>query len=136
MKRFIFLAVAVIFMGAGCNATQTAVTQPAPQVSAPSPSDTTQKSPAANTISATVAVSIQNFSFSPTSINAKKGDKIVFTNNDSVQHTVTADGGAFSSPSLANGQSFTLDTSSLAAGSYGFHCSIHPSMQGTITVQQ
>jgi plastocyanin len=46
---------------------------------------------------------------------------------------VIADNGEFSSSLLAKGAtfSFTFDT----AGTYGYHCSIHPSMTGTVVVQ-
>ena len=83
----------------------------------------------------TVPISIKNYTYSQTSIRVNKGDKIVFTNNDAAPHTVTADAGAFASASLSNGQSYTLDTSPLAAGSYAFHCAVHPMMTGTVIVQ-
>ncbi len=85
--------------------------------------------------SATIRASIQGFAFTPATITAKKGDQIVFTNNDGVSHTVTADDGTFASGQLGQGQSFTLDTSTVASGSYAFHCSNHPSMTGTVVVE-
>ncbi len=86
-------------------------------------------------VSATIHASIQNFAFSQKIIKVKKGDKIIFTNKDNADHTVTADGGAFSSASLSKNQTFTLDTSTLAAGSYGYHCTPHPYMTGMIVVE-
>lgn len=82
-----------------------------------------------------VSASIQNFAYAPATITVKKGDKITFTNKDSVAHTVTADGGAFSSALLNQNQQFTLDTSNLAVGTYGYYCEPHPNMKGTIIVQ-
>mgnify|MGYP001618703815 CR=1 FL=1 len=82
-----------------------------------------------------VAATIQSFAFSPKIITVKKGSKIAFTNMDSVGHTVTADDGAFTSATLAEGTVFMLDTETLAAGSYGFHCAPHPFMTGTLVVE-
>ncbi len=79
-----------------------------------------------------VAVAIKNFAFGSGSIQAKVGDTITFTNGDSAPHTATLDDGSCStgtiSPSSSDGLTFT------AAGTYPFHCKIHPSMHATITV--
>jgi len=79
-------------------------------------------------------VSIQNFSFSSSSLTVKKGDTVVWTNKDSVPHTVTGDNGGPSSGTLSLNQtySFTFKT----AGSFPYHCSIHPSMTATVTVKE
>lgn len=80
-------------------------------------------------------VSIAGFAFSPATVTVKQGDVVVFTNNDSVQHTVTSDTGAFTGGSVAPGNELTVATANLAKGTYAFHCAIHPSMHGTIIVQ-
>lgn len=70
--------------------------------------------------------------FAESNLTVSVGTKVKWTNNDSVPHTVTSDSGAFASDNLAKGQSFefTFDKE----GTYSYHCSIHPSMKGTITV--
>lgn len=78
-----------------------------------------------------VAVAIKNFAFSPSKLTVKVGDKVTFTNNDSTTHTVTGDG--FSSGDIAPGASWTNTFSK--AGTFAYHCSIHPTMTGSITVQ-
>lgn len=83
----------------------------------------------------TYDVAIQNFAFSQKTLTVKKGDKITFTQKDSVAHNVTADGGAFKSPLLQLNQSWTLDTSTLATGTYAYHCGPHPGMTATLVVQ-
>ena len=80
-------------------------------------------------------VAIQNFAFAQTTLTVKKGDKVMFTNKDTVAHTATADGGAWDSGLLSTGQSFTLDASKLAPGTYAYHCTPHPNMKATIIVQ-
>src|SRR5689334_5253047 len=78
----------------------------------------------------THAISIQNFAFSTKTLTVKKGDKIVFTNKDSVVHTATADNGSFDSGFLSTNESATIDTSTLAPGTYTYHCIPHPDMKG------
>ena len=92
--------------------------------------DTGGSSPA--TTGATISVSIQNFSFEPATIQARAGDTIVFTNNDSVVHTVTQNpaGSGFSSGTIEPGATYTLTIDD--PGTYAFFCEFHPSMTGTI----
>lgn len=81
----------------------------------------------------TYNVDIRNYSFGPQKLTVKQGDKVIFTNYDSVQHTVTFQ--ARTPIQLASGASYTLETSSFSPGPYNYYCSIHPSMTGTLTVQ-
>ncbi len=50
-----------------------------------------------------------------------------------MNHTVVADNGEFKSGDLGQGATFTFKFDK--AGTYPFHCSIHPSMKGTVVVQ-
>jgi plastocyanin len=47
-------------------------------------------------------------------------------------HNITADDGAFASGNFPPGATF--DATYGAAGDFGYHCSIHPTMKGTVTV--
>jgi plastocyanin len=78
------------------------------------------------------AVRIADFAFTPDSRSAKVGDSVKWTNEDGATHTVTADDGAFDSGNLAAGKafSFTFDK----AGTFAYHCNVHQSMKGTVTV--
>lgn len=78
------------------------------------------------------AVSIENLSFNPTTVEVKVGDTVTWTNNDGVSHTVTGDSG-LDSGTLAAGATYskTFD----AAGTYEYGCSIHPDMKGTVVVK-
>ena len=78
-------------------------------------------------------VTIQNFAFAPASVTIKVGETVTWTNQDSPNHTVVADNGEFASGSLATGATFSFTFSK--AGTYPYHCSIHPSMKGTVVVQ-
>ncbi len=81
----------------------------------------------------TVDVGIVNFSFEAASITIKVGDTVRWTVNSGT-HTTTSASGVWNSNSKATGEvfSFTFDE----AGSYSYFCSIHPSMQATITVEE
>ena len=77
-------------------------------------------------------MTIQNFSFQPSSLTIKAGDTVVWTNQDPTDHTVTADDGSFGSPHVPSGGTFA--STFTHAGTYAYHCSIHASMTGTVTV--
>jgi plastocyanin len=70
--------------------------------------------------------------YSPSPINISAGGTVTWTNNDNTTHTAT-DAGTFDSGAIAPGASFshTFPT----AGTFTYHCSIHPGMVGTVTVQ-
>ena len=80
-----------------------------------------------------VKVDISNFSFNPAVLTIKAGTKVTWVNNDSTSHTVTSDSGnLLNSPTLATGQSFSFVFPT--TGTINYHCSIHPSMKGTVIV--
>ncbi|HEV3232767.1 MAG TPA: plastocyanin/azurin family copper-binding protein [Candidatus Dormibacteraeota bacterium] len=74
--------------------------------------------------------------FKPKDATAKVGDTVNWVFDDSQNsHTATSDDGApdsFDSGTLAQGQSFKFKFTK--AGKYGYHCNLHASMVGTITV--
>ena len=77
------------------------------------------------------AVTIDNLAFSPATLNLKTGQQDTWTNQQDIAHTVTADGGAFDHQMPPGATfSFTFDK----AGSFPYHCTIHPSMTATIQV--
>jgi amicyanin len=86
---------------------------------------------------ATDSVNIDNFAFSPAKITVKVGTTVTWTNKDSVTHTVTSDDGsaaAFDSGNLESGKTYQFTFQK--AGTYTYHCNIHPDMQGTIVVTE
>jgi plastocyanin len=80
------------------------------------------------------AVTIANFAFGPASLSVAAGTTVTWTNNDSAAHTATADDGSFDSSTIAPGATFSqaFDT----AGTFAYHCAIHPNMTATIEVSQ
>ena len=122
------LALALAVAACGGSGAATA----APATSAPS-------APAAESPSAAPAgggedaVQIADFAFAPASITIAAGASVTWTNGDSAGHTVTADDGGFDSGTIANGASFTQDFPD--AGTFAYHCAIHPAMTATVVVE-
>ena len=79
------------------------------------------------------AVAISGSAFSPATVTVVVGDTVTWTNRDQISHTATADGGAFDTGALGNGESGTVTFAT--AGSFPYHCTIHPTMTGTIVVE-
>ncbi len=94
-------------------------------------------------------VTIQDFSFAPSTMTIKVGTRVTWTNAGPSGHTATSDGGVWDSgtlgaPSGGGGYGgataggtyqFTFNT----AGTYSYHCKLHPpasypGFTGTITV--
>jgi plastocyanin len=79
-------------------------------------------------------VAIAGMAFSPATITITAGDTVAWTNNDSINHTVTSDSGSeLGSAPLGQGQTYSHLFG--AAGVFLYHCSIHTTMHGVITVQ-
>jgi plastocyanin len=78
-------------------------------------------------------VGIENFTFTPGDVTAAVGETITWTNADSAPHTATLDDDSCSTDNIAQGASAGLVFD--AAGTYPYHCKIHPNMHGTITIQ-
>jgi plastocyanin len=79
------------------------------------------------------AVSVVDLAFEPATIEVAAGDAVTWINDDGVPHTVTANEGEFNSGVLERGDSFsqTFET----PGRFDYFCAIHPSMTGTVLVQ-
>jgi plastocyanin len=80
----------------------------------------------------TVQATVAGFKWS--AVSAKVGDVVTWTNSDSAPHAVALDDGscAMSGNIAAGGGTRSLKFN--VAGSFPFHCSIHSSMKGTITI--
>lgn len=87
---------------------------------------TSQTTTSANT------VTIQNMAFNPATLNVQVGTTVTWTNKDSATHRVVSDTGLFNSGDLTTGMSYNYTFNQ--TGSFSYHCSIHPSMTGTVVV--
>jgi len=130
---FACLALAAgIVTGCGDDEQDTAST-PAPPA-APEPA-ATQPEASATPSGDEVKVGMKDIKFVPESVTAKVGQKIVWTNNESVPHNVTAKEGAdFESDTLNEGDTF--DYTPAKAGAIAYVCTIHSGQNGSITVTE
>jgi plastocyanin len=81
-----------------------------------------------------VRVSIHNFAFGPARLEVSRGTRLIWTNTDSDPHTVTSDKGLWASDALDTDTQFARVFKT--AGTFPYHCSIHPFMHGTIIVKK
>lgn len=80
------------------------------------------------------AVEIVDFSFEPDPVTVAVGDTIEWTNVDSAEHNVTgSEGDTLKSEDLV--QDDTYEATFEEAGTFEYACTIHPSMQATVTVE-
>ena len=83
---------------------------------------------------AQVEVSIGDMIYDPDPVPVKKGDTVVWTNNDTSSHTATADDKSFDTGRLASGKS-SKPILFNKSGTVPYHCTIHgSSMNGTVEV--
>ena len=75
-----------------------------------------------------------NYMFSPTPLTVAVGTKVTVTNREasSVPHTWTSDTGAWDSGSLSPAQPYSFTFTQ--AGTFTYHCNIHPFMKGEVDV--
>jgi plastocyanin len=86
------------------------------------------------TSDSTTAATVVAKGFKLTSTTAAAGAEVTFDNQDGTAHTLTADDGAFDTGPVAAGESATVSAPA-DPGTYAFHCDIHPSMTGQLTVE-
>jgi len=100
----------------------------------PTPTPTPTPNPGAGadvTITITGQNGSQSFTPNPGALTA--GQTVAWRNADSTVHDVTADNGSFDTGIIGPG-STSRPIMMSAAGSIGYHCSIHPTMTGSLNV--
>ncbi|HEU5441896.1 MAG TPA: plastocyanin/azurin family copper-binding protein [Ktedonobacterales bacterium] len=146
LQRIPLLAIASLggfaLLLAGCGQTTAVVgaTNPPTATAAPTdtPAPTNTPAPtgpqAAITINASGAYGTGTYSFSPNSKSVKVGTTVTWTNNSAAPHTVTSDGGPASFDGNVGSDGGTFSFTFTKAGTYTYHCNIHPYMKASITV--
>lgn len=88
---------------------------------------------AAKTSAATMVEVSGRYAFSPLRLYVNVGGQATWTNSTDAPHTVTSDtAGGFDSGTVKAGGSFVQTFPS--AGTFAYHCSIHPYMTGSVVV--
>ena len=89
-------------------------------------------SPSAAAADRTHEVTIKALAYVPETLTVKRGDVVVWTNQDPFPHTVTAPG-AFDSGSIAAGKSWRYKVKQ--AGTHPYVCTLHSNMKGTLQIE-
>jgi len=123
---------AILMFAIACGGYSSSSPSPSPAPSTPSPT------PAPGAASASVAIpvgaeSLGNRAFAPDDLSIAVGTTVTWMNTDSVAHTSTSDAPGWNSGTVAPGGRFSLVFQT--AGTFAYHCSIHPGMIGSVTVR-
>lgn len=122
----VLAAIALAACGGSSTPTAGGTGTPAPGAATPTPAAIVCAATGSGT-----AATIANFAFAPSPVTVSSGGFATWTNNDSTTHTVTFDSGP-DCGNVAAGASVTVAFN--APGTYPYHCSIHSSMKGSVTV--
>ncbi|HET7827941.1 MAG TPA: cupredoxin domain-containing protein [Candidatus Limnocylindrales bacterium] len=139
--RGVVLLIAVAAIVAGCGSASTpAASSSAPTATAASPTLVPGAVTAPPAIEGAVELTAINIDFEPKELTAPAGAVVIhFLNKDSgIPHNVQVNdpsGGTLYQGEIVEGPGdMQLPIGELAAGTYPFTCTIHPNMQGTLTV--
>jgi plastocyanin len=105
---------------------------PAPTSPTPSPM-ATPGGPSSSVLIPVGAASLGNRAFTPDELNVAVGTTVTWMNTDSLAHTSTSDVPGWNSGTVAPGGQFSFAFQS--AGTFPYHCMIHPGMVGTVVVR-
>jgi plastocyanin len=98
--------------------------------SAPPPTSPTPPPTSTNAVTISIVGVRGKLSFSPNPASVTSGQMVVFKNNDVVPHRVILDDGTMATGEIAPGA--TSQELPLGAINKAYHCSIHPSMVGSL----
>ena len=128
MRRILLALCAVVALAAaGCGSSNSSST------SSGSSSGASTSTAAASSSGGGVAIKMQNIAFDPKSVTVKVGQKVTWTNDDTVDHNVTSQSGeTIKSDNFGKGGTFSFTPTK--AGTIKYVCTIHPGMTATLTV--
>ena len=129
MRRILLALCAVVALAAaGCGSSNSSSTS-----SGSSSSASTSSAARPRRRAAAVAIKMQNIAFDPKAVTVKVGQKVTWTNDDSVDHNVTSQSGeTIKSDNFGKGGTFSFTPTK--AGTIKYVCTIHPGMTATLTV--
>ena len=126
MRRILLALCAVVALAAaGCGGSNSSSTS--------SGSSSSASTSTAASSGGGVAIKMQNIAFDPKSDTVKVGQKVTWTNDDTVDHNVTSQSGeTIKSDNFGKGGTFSFTPTK--AGTIKYVCTIHPGMTATLTV--
>jgi plastocyanin len=88
----------------------------------------------ARSVPTSTRIAIIDFAFEPAEQTITSGESITWQNDGREPHNVIDADGAWESPALSNGQTYTFTFTT--PGTYTYFCSIHSGMLGTIIIAE
>jgi plastocyanin len=138
MSSLRLVVISIVLTSAiACGSSYSSSPAPSPSPSpapapAPGPASTRGGSSSPVTIPAG-ASTLGSSAYAPDSVNVAVGGTVTWTNSDSVAHTSTSDASGWDSGIVAPGAQFSVAFPT--AGTFSYHCAIHPGMIGTVVVR-
>ena len=127
LLRLAAVSATLMFAIACGGGSSSPATAPSPM---PSPTPAGQSSSVAIPVG---AASLSNRAYMPDNLDIAVGTTVTWMNTDSESHTSTSDATGWNSGTVAPGGRFSFAFQ--AAGTFPYHCSIHPGMVGTVVVR-
>ncbi|MDQ1397050.1 MAG: hypothetical protein QOG64_2309 [Acidimicrobiaceae bacterium] len=112
--------------GGGIYGSGSASTTPTTAAGAPAAGAPTAAAGAGN------GITIKSFTFKPSPLSVPAGTKVTISNEDTTTHTWTSDTKVWDSGNVNPGSTFSFTFAQ--KGTFSYHCNIHNSMTGTVTV--
>ena len=103
---------------------------------APVPTPTPTPTPGGQSTSVSIPVGAENLgnrAFAPDEADVAVGTTVTWTNSDVVTHTSTSNNGVWNSGNVQPGAQFSVTFTT--AGTFPYHCTIHPGMVGSVVVR-
>jgi plastocyanin len=126
LTSLLLACAALVLVAAGCGGSSNSS-------SSTSTSTSTSSSSSASSGNE-VVIKMQNIQFDPKSVTVKVGQKVKWVNADGVAHDVVSQSGE-TIKSSTFGHGGTFEFTPKKAGEIKYVCTIHPGMDGTLTVQ-
>jgi plastocyanin len=120
-------AILIVAIACGSNYSSSS---PSPSTPSPAP---TPGGPSASVAIAVGGATLGNRAFTPDDLSVAVGTTVIWTNSDSIAHTSTSDAPGWNSGAVAPGGQFSVAFQT--AGTFPYHCSIHPGMVGSVVVR-
>jgi plastocyanin len=127
LLRIVVVAASLVSLAAcGTSYSSTPATAPTPGTPATSGSPSTVAIPSG-------ASALGSQAFPPNPLTVDAGTTVTWMNTDSIAHTSTSDGAGWDSGIIAAGAQYSVALNT--AGTFHYHCQIHPGMIGTVVVR-
>ena len=124
----------VLMSAIACGSSYSSAPAPSPSPS-PTPAPGPVSAPGSSSSAVTIpvgAATLASRAYTPDTVDVALGGTVTWTNTDSVAHTSTSDASGWDSGIVAPGGQFSVAFPT--AGTFSYHCAIHPGMIGTVVV--